>query len=75
LIFGKAELGGVSARTLLALLVAVYSLLTAVPTAFLALSIIQGYAAFKIVVLAFLMLILFYSLATKKGIYEKLILC
>jgi hypothetical protein len=66
LIFGKAELGGVSPRTLLALLVVVYSLVTVVPTVVLTLSISQGYALPKIAVLSFLLLILSYSAATKR---------
>jgi hypothetical protein len=66
LVFGKAELGGVSPRTLLTLLIVVYSLLTVVPTVFLTLSINQEYALSKIAVLTFLLLILFYSAATKR---------
>jgi|WetSurMetagenome_2_1015567.scaffolds.fasta_scaffold64496_2 hypothetical protein len=66
LIFGKAELGGVSSHTLLTLLVVVYSLLTVIPTIVITLSIIQGYALAKTAVLAFLLIILFYSVATKR---------
>ena len=66
LIFGKAELGGVSPRTLLTLLVVVYNLLTVVPTIFLTLVTNQGYELSKIAVLAFMLSILIYSVATKR---------
>jgi hypothetical protein len=66
LIFGKAELGGVKPRTLLTLLLVTYGLLTVIPTIFLALSASQEFTLFKILVLAFLLLFLSYSVATKR---------
>ena len=66
LVFGKAELGGLTARTLLGLLIVVYVVLTMVPTMFLIVSISQGYAASKIAVLVFLLLISAFSAITKR---------
>jgi hypothetical protein len=47
-------------------LVFVYGLLGIVPIIFLAVSVIQEFAAYKIVVLVFLLLLLFYSGSRKK---------
>ncbi len=66
LVFGKAELGGVKPRTLLILLLVTYSLLTIIPTVLLAVSISQEFTLYKILLLAFPLLILFYSVATKR---------
>jgi hypothetical protein len=66
LIFGKAELGGVKPRTLLTLLLVTYGLLTVIPTVFLALSISQEFTLSKILVLAFPLLILSYSVTAKE---------
>ncbi|MGD0071547.1 MAG: hypothetical protein ABSB71_08325 [Candidatus Bathyarchaeia archaeon] len=66
LIFGKAELGGVKPRTLQILLVVTYSLLTVIPTVLLAVSINQEFTLYKILLLAFPLLILSYSVATKR---------
>ena len=56
LVFGKAELGGLSARSLLGLIVFVNVLLTIVPAAFIVVSNFQVYAEFKIAVLFLLLL-------------------
>jgi hypothetical protein len=66
LVFGKAELGGLTAPTLLRLLIVVYVVLTIVPIMFLIVSISQGYAASKIAVLVFLLLISVSSAITKR---------
>ncbi|MGD0645240.1 MAG: hypothetical protein ABSA75_10070 [Candidatus Bathyarchaeia archaeon] len=66
LIFGKAELGGVKPRTLLILLIVTYSLLTIIPAVLLAVSISEGYILSKILVLAFLIIILSCSIAAKR---------
>jgi hypothetical protein len=66
LVFAKAELGGVSPYTLLTLLVIAYILLTVIPSIFLAISISQGYAVSKSVVMPGLWLILFCSIAAKR---------
>ncbi len=66
LIFGKAELGGVKPRTLLILLLVTYSLLTGIPTVFLAVSISQKYTLSKIIVLAVSLLILSFSAVAKR---------
>ena len=56
LVFGKAELGGLSSRSLLGLIVFVNVLLTIVPAAFIIVSNFQVYVAFKIAVLFLLVL-------------------
>ena len=56
LVFGKAELGGLSARSLLGLIVFVNVLLTIVPAAFIVVSNFQVYAEFKIAVLLLIVL-------------------
>jgi len=66
LVFGKAELGGLSAKSLLSRLVVIYGLLTVVPVAFLSLSIIQENIILKLVVLTILLLITIFSLYPKR---------
>jgi hypothetical protein len=56
LVFGKAELGGLSARSLMGLIVFVNVLLTIVPAAFIVVSNFQVYVEFKIAVLLLLVL-------------------
>ena len=66
LIFGKAELGGVTPRNLLILLLVTYSLLTAIPAVLLVFSMSEEFTLSKIIVLALLLLILSFSAATKR---------
>jgi hypothetical protein len=66
LVFGKAELGGLSANSLLSRLVVTYTLLTVVPVTFLVLSISQEYIVLKLVVLAALLLFSLFSVLTKR---------
>jgi hypothetical protein len=66
LVFGKAELGGLSANSLLSRLVVTYTLLTIVPVTFLVLSISQEYIVLKLVVLATLLLFSLFSVLTKR---------
>ena len=66
LVFGKAELGGLSANALLSRLVIIYSLLTGVPVALLAFSISQEFTIAKIMVLAVLLVVTVFSILTKR---------
>jgi hypothetical protein len=66
LVFGKAELGGLSANSLLSRLVVTYTLLTIVPVTFLVLSISQEYMVLKPVVLAVLLLFSLFSVLIKR---------
>lgn len=67
LVFGKAELGGLSARSLLGLIVFVNVLLTIVPAAFIVVSNFQVYAEFKIAVLLLIVLFsIFCGTSTRK---------
>ena len=66
IVFGKAELGGLSANSLLSRLVVTYTLLTIVPVTFLVLSISQEYMVLKLVVLAALLLFSLFSVITKR---------
>ncbi len=66
LVFGKAELGGLSAKSLISRLVVIYGLLTAVPVAFLSLSINQENMILELVVLAALLLFSIFSLYPKR---------
>jgi hypothetical protein len=65
LFFGNGYMAGVNSSVGLKLIF-VYGLLGLVPIAFLAVSIIQEFAASKIVVLGFLLLLLLYSGSRKK---------
>jgi hypothetical protein len=56
LVFGKAELGGLTSSTLLGLLTVLYVVLTVIPITFLLVSVSQEYAAIKIAVLLILLL-------------------
>ena len=66
LMFGKAELGGLSARSLLGLIVFVNVLLTIVPAAFDVVSDLQVYVEFKIAVLSLLVLFSIFSGTSKR---------
>ncbi len=66
LVFGKAELGGLSVNSLLSRFVVIYALLTIVPVSFLAVSINQENTVLKLAVLAALLLISFFSVLTKR---------
>ena len=66
LIFGKAELGGLSANSLLSRLVVIYTLLTIVPIIFLVFSFSQEYMVLKLVVLSTLLLFSLFSVLTKR---------
>jgi hypothetical protein len=65
LFFGSGYMAGVNSSVKLKLIF-VYGLLSLVPIAFLAVSIIQEFAASKIVVLVLLLILLFYSGTRKK---------
>jgi hypothetical protein len=65
LFFGSGYMAGVNSSVKLKLIF-VYGLLSLVPIAFLAVSIIREFAACKIVVLVLLLLLLFYSGTRKK---------
>lgn len=65
LFFGDGYMAGVNSSVRLKLVFA-YGLLGIIPIAFLAVSIMQEFAASKLVVLVFLMLLLFYSGTRKK---------
>jgi hypothetical protein len=66
LVFGKAELGGLSARSLLGLIVFVNVLLTVAPAAFIVVSNIQVHVEFKIAVLFLLILFSIFSITAKR---------
>lgn len=66
LVFGKAELGGLSARSLLGLIVFVNVLLTVAPAAFIVVSNFQVYVEFKIAVLFLLVLFSIFSITAKR---------
>ena len=66
LVFGKAELGGLTSSTLLGLLIVIYVVLTVIPIMFLIVSVSQGYAASKIAVLIILLLTSAYGIMAKR---------
>ena len=66
LVFGKAELGGLSSRSLMGLIVFVNVLLTIVPATFVVISNFQVYVEFKIAVLFLLVLFSIFSGTTKR---------
>jgi hypothetical protein len=65
LFFGSGYMAGVNSSVWLKVIF-VYGLLGLIPIGFLAVSIMQEFAASKIVVLVFLLLLLFYSSVSKK---------
>ena len=66
LVFGKAELGGLSTNSLLSRLAVIYIFLTILPVTFLAVSIGQENIVLKLLVLAALLLISIFSISTKR---------
>jgi len=66
LVFGKAELGGLSSRSLMGLIVFVNVLLTIVPAAFIIASNFQVYVEFKIAVLLLVVLFSIFSITAKR---------
>jgi hypothetical protein len=66
LVFGKAELGGLTTRKLFRLIIFVNILLTIIPAVYVAVSISQAYAESKIAVLVFLLLISILSITPKR---------
>jgi len=66
LVFGKAELGGLSPNALLSRLVVIYGFLTGVPTALLVISITQEFTIAKIALIAALLVVTFFSVLTKR---------
>jgi hypothetical protein len=66
LVFGKAELGGLSANSLLSRFIVIYGLLTVTPIAFLSVTIYQENIILKLVVLSALLLFSIFSLFTKR---------
>ena len=66
LVFGKAELGGLSTNSLLSRLAVIYIFLTILPVTFLAVSIGQENTVLKLLVLAALLLISIFSISTKR---------
>jgi len=65
LFFGQGYMAGINSSLTLKIIF-VYGLLGIVPIAFLAVSILQGFAVTKIAVLALLLLLLFYSGSRRK---------
>jgi len=66
LVFGKAELGGLSPNSLIARLIFIFMLLTGVPTVLLSISISQEITATKIILLASLLMVSLLSIISKR---------